>query len=162
MQDYLITIADFRTLTPVSFNLDEQWINGLFDYCQFEIGECVGGSLVLEILDQINTNTLTVLNEALLALIKPVYAWLLYSECVRFASYRMENKGMAYNLDSSNAIIPNGTISQIKLDAKAKSDYYKLKLVAYLNENHLLYPLFPYNVDCRLNKGCSTTFPLFV
>lgn len=162
MQNYLITIADFRTLTPVSFNLDEQWLNGLFDYCQFEMGECIGGLLVLEILDQINTNTLTVLNEALLVLIKPVYAWLLYSESVRFASFRMENKGMAYNLDTSNAIIPNGTISQIKLDAKAKSDYYKINLVKYLNENHLLYPLYPYKVDCRLNNGCSTSFPLFV
>jgi len=162
MQDYLITIADFKKLTPVSFNLDEQWVNGLFDYCQSEIGECVGDSLVLEILDQINLNTLTPENIALLALIKPVYAWLLYSESVRFTSYRMENKGMAYNLDSSNAIIPNSAISQIKLDAKAKSDYYKIKMVTYLNENHLLYPLYPYKVDCRLNYGCKSSFPLFV
>lgn len=161
MQLYLIDIQDFRRLTPVSFNLDEQWLNGIWDYCQNEIIQCLGASLVTEILDQINANTLTPANVELLNLIKPVFCWSMYSNSVMYVSYRMENKGMTHNLDNSAVQISSSSISKMQLDAKQKSDYYFKILIKFLNTNHLAYPLYPYQSDCD-DKNCKRSFPLFV
>ncbi len=161
MQNYLINLSDLRTHVPISKNLDAQWLNGLWDYCHNEIIQCLGLSLVTELLDQINANTLTPANIELLTKIKPTYCWMMYSQAVPYVAYRMENSGMTSNLDASNTPISASAISKLQLDAKQKSDYYYNILIPFLNTNHLAYPLYPYKLDCNDNS-CKRSFPLFV
>lgn len=159
MATYLITMARYRQLCPVSFNLDEQWINGIFEYVQSLLEDCLGDALVSELLQQLTNNTLTPQNIALMQYIEKVFAWSLFSESCFYVANRMENKGMVNNLDSSSSQMSSNAVNMLRMDSLKKHEHWKDKMINFLDQNHLSYPLYPYNTCANI---CSNKSPLFV
>jgi hypothetical protein len=154
-------MARYRQLCPVSFNLDEQWVNGIFEYVQSLLETCIGVGLVAELLLQITNNTLTPANIALMQYVEKVFSWSLYSESCVYVANRMENKGMVNNLDSSSSQMSSNAVNMMRLDSLKKHEHWKEKMINFLNQNYLQYPLYPYQSTCD-SGVCSNKYPLFV
>lgn len=162
----LISEAYLKDATVVNENVDVKVIRTNIRLAQdLYIHPALGTALYDEILDEVESNTLTTANEALLTdYIKPCLKYFVQYECGRDIVYKWMNKGiMSKNSDNSNSVDLE-TLKQIREEYKDKGEWYKKRLIDFLLENQTSYPAYLENTridQIRPNKSAFTS-PIYL
>lgn len=146
MEVFYISDSDFKNFnSTVSKNLDPTWVVSHIRDAQNEfINQLLGKTLAAELLEQIELNTLTPENEALLEVIKPAHAKYTLYKAYPFLHVRVENSGVSFNLEATQQSVDNKRLTEIRAEILHSAEFYLDQLKNFLDVNHLDYPLYPY------------------
>jgi hypothetical protein len=88
------------------------------------------------------TGTLTGDNATLWVYIKNASAWYSYYESVGFIRTKTTNKGITQGFSDNSSIVPLDDYKVFKQDILDKANFFRNKLIDFLNNNRLTYPLY--------------------
>lgn len=157
MSTNFITVDELKQLTAISQNVDVSLLVPFIQVSEeMNIYPILGTALVTELLNQIDTITLTPDNEKLLnEYIIPFDAWSTFMESSIFLLYRTVNKGLVKNFGDNSTPLDRFELSQYRQSINDRVSFYKNRLVDYLNTNKSLFPL--YRPDCGSTRQSSST-----
>lgn len=140
--------ADMKVITPTIFLVQDKYIHPI-----------LGTDLFNEITSQINSNTVSVLNQTLLDnYILPCMIWYCLHECTPVFKYRYMNKGvMVKNSDNSTA----ADLDEIQFMMerwRINADEYAERATNYLWEHQNDYPLYNGNLTRDKIKPNTTNY----
>lgn len=113
----------------------------------------LGKDLYNELLEQIEGNSLTVLNESLIEEIKPALSWLVYSDLVPDTNVKNTASGMTKSVGESFELASNSELASISKRAFGNWQVYERNLIEYLQDNKDSYPLW--DDDTCINRGIA-------
>lgn len=139
----LIQPNEARARVPVSPHLENKWWQTIIYPTQVAyIRPVLGAALYEELQTQIETNTVTLENQALLARLYDPLAWRIYSESLKVLNTRTENIGERKNKDDHSDAAAAAEVTQKKLLAASNADSLMEWFICWLNDNKADYPLF--------------------
>ncbi len=155
-----ITQKDFIRITGISPQMDFGWLGENLDQMQLlKLKPCIGDAFYNELEIQIDTNTLTPVNDLLLeTYMKRYIAYQTYADSIRQMHIRPQPKGLMVNKDETADPASEGSVVQFQRAVQNKADAFLIAMQRFLRENKTDYPLF--ESDCGSGK-CKTNFPIF-
>lgn len=102
----------------------------------------LGEDLFDELLEQVEANTLTALNEALIEEIKPALSWLVYSDLVIYLNVSSTASGMVKSVGESFTLADKEELASISKTAFGHWQTYERRLLRFLEKNKTDYPLW--------------------
>jgi len=108
-------------------------------------------ALYEELILQIETNTVTVLNQALLDEMKPMLAWRILYEFYPFAWEKVREQSVVQQIGNTANPISGEDLTYLRGNAKNFADRSEVEFVRWLNLNKLDYPLY----KCPCPETCS-------
>ena len=128
----------------INENVDAKIITPLLPMVQdMYIQPAIGSGLYNELISQINSNSLTTLNETLIInYIQPAIIWWIMTEAPISMTYKFRNKGVqTQNSENSNPASIEDLIS-VADKYKYKAEWYTKRISNFLYANSTTYPLF--------------------
>jgi hypothetical protein len=129
--------ADMKVITPTIQLVQDIYIHPI-----------LGSDLYDEIITQINSNTVTSLNQTLLdSYVIPCMLWYVLCECTPVFKYRYMNKGVMVK-NSENSTPADLNEIQFLMDKwKNNAEVYAERITKYLRKNASSYPEYTSNPD---------------
>jgi len=155
-----ITADELKSVTAISQNTDVNLLTPFITVSeQIHIVPIIGLALTTELQTQIDTVTLTALNEKLLNdYIIPLACWLTFFEASPFLLFRTNNKGLTKNYSETSQPLDRFELSIYKQAINDKCSFYRKQLVDYLNLNKVSYPLYRPDHITTTHQTNSTGF----
>ena len=140
----LSSAAYIKENTVLHYNVDDGYITPLINSVQdTKVMPILGSALYDEILDQVENNTVTSLNETLIkTYIRPVLKWEVCSKYVQVGTYQLRNKGTGTKSGDGFSPLGQNELFAAKNIFKDNADFYRRKLANYLKANESSYPLY--------------------
>lgn len=160
MSNLIITENYLKEMSVLNGNVDMKVITPTILLCQDKyIKPMLGEDLFDEILDQVQTSSVTALNETILDnYILPALVYFTLTELTPVMKYKYANKGiMSKNSENSQP----ADLSEIKFlmdQWRNNAEMYADRGTAYLNDNTEDYPLYTANTECYKTKANKTNF----
>lgn len=148
----LINEAYFKAYSPIpnTFNIDD--IEPYFKPAEkIWVEPVIGTPLYEELLEQVNTNTLTEENSTLLLVIYPYLAFSIVYEALPFLSYHITQVGLTKGKSDNSDSVSINDVNYINTHIRETVEMMKSQLKRFLNEHSDSFPL--YHSD---NCSCST------
>jgi hypothetical protein len=143
MATALFMSEDFlKDNTQVSKNVDVKYIKEAILWAQeSEIQTVIGTTYYNTLMAYVTANTLAGVDKALMDnYIQPCLKHYVTSDCIRFAHYKITNKGLQIqNSEQSNPAFKSD-VDYICEGELNKAQWYKKRLINYLCENSTLFP----------------------
>ena len=145
-----LTVDELKDYTPISANVDvtllENWINVAEEMHinQSVLGTALNTALKTELEA---TGTLSGNNYTLLEYIQNASAWLTYYESIGFLRVKTANKGLTMQSSQNSDTVGTDDYKIFKQEIWDKCQYYRNRLIDYLNNNHLLFPLYRSDIN---------------
>lgn len=153
MDILLVDQNDFKTYTNHSQNIDvQQYRSSILVAQSVQIEPCLGTALYEELMTQKDTNTLTPANVILMEYVSPAIVHYATYDIIPLFYARFENKGITTNNETTQTSVDMSYLKWLRGEEQVKADWYKTRLINYLNDNASLYPLYvPTNCGCEGN-----------
>jgi len=143
--EFILMISE-RTIKETSFideNVDVNLIRTTIKTAQdIYITPILGTALYNEVLNQIDTNTLTTANTTLLdKYISLALLWWTLFEGVDVFTYKFRNKGILKETSEVSQTIGVDEVKRLMDSFRNKAEYYSERVTKFLYENQTTYPL---------------------
>jgi len=140
----IVSPAFIKENTVLHYNVDDGYLKPLIDSTQNTfIRPILGSALFDEILSQIQTSTVSALNETLIkSYIRDALKWEVCHKYTRIGTYKLRNKGAGTHSGDNFSPLSEGELVVAKNIYKDNADFYRRKLKLYLKENEDSYPLY--------------------
>lgn len=150
---YIVTIEDFKTRANISANL-------LTDRFKQESGieqEIFARKILCvefynELIDQIENDTLTPVNEALLPYLKDYLVFKIYSSYLVDGNLISTPSGFRTQVDTTSTVPTDKQMAEVQRKADGRANYYQDQLVNFLQCNSDDYPLWA-SSNCACNEN---------
>ena len=154
----LITSEELLKLySPLSKNVDVDKIYPYLHLAQpFYIEPILGTALLQELQFQIESDTLTVENKALVLKVAPVLAYYATYLAMRSLTYSITEKGMTKERSENSESINERELGEYILSIKNQAEMYADVLIKYLCRCALSYSLWRPDEDCHCEKWVET------
>lgn len=165
-----ISEIEVKNTVPMSTNIDIKQLRTIILQTQIQyITPLICQALYDELSTQIETNTVTVLNQALLDHIKPMLAWFTYYEFLPFNWAKMREQSEVLQNTQFGTPVSQNDLVYIRGNALDFANRLMIEFQRWLNKNKADYPLYSNCCDvCKCNPcGCNSdetklTTPWFV
>ncbi len=146
-------VKDYTFIDP---NVDEKYIRIAIEEAQkIHIRNYIGSGIYDEIINQIDTNTLTVLNQTLLnSYIIPALKWWAMVEAAPFLTYKVTNKNIVRKNSDNSSGVDFNELDQFMNLVTDKAQYHTQRMIDYLFQNAASYPLYD-----NPGSGFDTIYP---
>ena len=153
----LISEELLKLYSPVSKNVS---VDKIFPYLHlaqpYYIEPVLGKALLNELQTQVDTDTLTEPNKALILKIAPVLSnWATYL-AMRALTYSITEKGITREQSENSSTISEKELGEYILTMKEQSEMYQELLIKFLCNCSDLYPLWRPENDCNCSKYLPT------
>ena len=140
----IVSPAFVKENTVLNYNVDDGYLKPLIDSIQNTfIRPILGSALFDEVLTQIRTNTVSVLNETLIKeYLRDALKWEVCHKYTRIGTYKLNNKGAGTHSGDNFSSLSEGELVTAKSIFKDNADFYRRKLKLYLKANENSYPLY--------------------
>lgn len=149
----LISEEMLKLYSPLSKDIS---VDKVYPYCllaqNFYILPILGKPLTQELQSQIETETLTEDNKALLVKIAPCLSFYTTYLSMRALSYSIIEKGITKYSSENSESIGEKELGEYILDIKNKAEMYEDLLIDYLCDCEDLYPLWRPTNSCECSK----------
>lgn len=148
----LISEEGLKLYAPLSANVPVDKIIPFVVLAEpFYIEPILGNGVCFELREQIENNTLTPENKALLLKIWPAEAlWTQYL-AIRSLAYSTTAKGITAEASENSRSLSADELGDFRLDLKNQAELAQKMLIKYLCECQDLYPLWKASEDCHCN-----------
>ena len=152
----LVTATYIKDYTFVDPNVDEKYIRIAIEEAQkIHIRNYIGSGLYDEIITQVSTSSVSALNTTLLDnYIIPALKWWTMVEAAPFLVYKVTNKDIVRKNSDNSSGVENTQLDQFMNLVTDKAQYHTQRLIDYLLQNSLSYPLYQ-----NPGSGFDTIFP---
>lgn len=150
-----LTVDYLKEIAPISANVapeilqpfipiaEAMWIND----------KILGTALTTQLKSELENQTLSGDNYTLVySYIVPTSAWYSYYEASVFMIYRAENKGITKKYSDNSQALDRQEFANYRQSIQDKANYYRNRLIDYLNDNRLLYPNYRPENFCSPRK----------
>lgn len=151
----LINEEYFKQYSPVPNNFN---INDIEPY--FKVAEKIwvepllGTPLYEELLEQVNTNTLTEKNSTLLLVLYPYLSFAIVFECLPFLSYHISEVGITKGKSDNSDSVSINDVNYINTHIRTQVEVMKTQLKKFLNDHSDNFPSYVPDT-CSCNKECT-------
>lgn len=137
----------FKTVTHTSNDLDENKLQNSIKAVQdLYVQPVLGTDLYNKINSDITGSTLTGNYQTLVnTWVAPYLAWQTLGDAVKFWAVRIGNGGVFRRSGETSTALDQGEISALTNAAKQKAEFYKARLISYLQHNNSLFPEYSSN-----------------
>lgn len=147
-----LTVDYLKEITPISLAVD---VNTLMPFVSvgetLHVYDILGTALKDSLLTMIENHTLSGNSEILVEdYIIPCAAWFSFFEASVFIIYRSENKGITKKFSDNSQALDKDEFAIYRQAILDKAQFYRTRLVDYLENNQTLFPLW----------RCSSTNPI--
>ena len=160
MSTNFITIDELKLNSAISKNVDPSLLEPFISISEtIHVEPILGLALTTEIKTQIDNLNLSANNQKLLDnYIIPCSSWGTYYESSPFLMYRTNNKGITKNFSDVSQPIEKDEFILLRESINDKFQFFRNQLIAYLEDNRTLYPLYRSDGTCSNipRRGDST------
>lgn len=141
---------EINNLVTMSANIDPKWIrNAMVDVQLLYLRPCLGNKLYNEITGQIQTNTITILNETLRQTFgRSIAYYTIAKAIINGLRLRASNIGLSQNIDSTVNAGEKYDSASLRSELLHEADAFKAFALEWLIVNKASYPLFPQQFCC--------------
>lgn len=133
----IISPTTVKNESWVQDNVDSDFIEPIIqDVELMKVEPIIGATLYTEILDQIDNNTVTVANAALLEYIKPMEVKYVLEKLVFALNNQITNTGVISKDNQNGASLPVNSMYRTTHEFKSDAEFYKARLVKYMCDNN--------------------------
>ena len=155
-QTKLLTEQELKNWTDIPNSVTSKMIGSVITIAQDKfIRTALGEALFIELLGQVENDTLTALNTTLLngndrlfRGLKPALAWFTAYNLYPYLHSFVSPTGIQSKSTEDANSISSSQLEIRKNQAKSNGEYYLDQLICYLRENDTDYPLFRDGTDC--------------
>jgi len=104
-----------------------------------------------ELILQIETSTVSLLNQVLLDQLKPMLAWRILYEFLPFSWERTREQSVVQQTGQTAVPVSISDLTYLRGNAKNFADRLQIEFEKWLNKNRIDYPLY----SCGCDSGCS-------
>jgi len=152
----LLSQAQIKLWLPWSQNLDPEWYVAAALNAQYANLPCIlGNDLIAELQTQIEDNTLTTANEALLDNLAPYLANLTALAAMNGLRTRIQGAGALISNAKEDTPATMPDLDSIRLDCNRMKDVYREMFLEWLDTNKADYPLLPTDSACGTCSNSS-------
>lgn len=142
-----------KLYSPLSKNVDVDKIYPYLHLAQpYYVEPILGDALLTELQQQIENDTLTSENKALVLKIAPVLAYYATYLGMRSLAYSVTEKGITKETSENSSSIERSELGDYILSVKQQAEMYADILIKYLCRCALTYPLWRPSEDCNCEK----------
>ena len=140
---YLLSATNFKNLTPVHKNVDDELIKQSIISCQdMFIEPLIGTGIYNEIKGQLPSSVDSDNQTLLEDYIHNAMLYWIMSDIIRPTTYQMSNMGAQTRDGDNMQPIDEEEIRRLENHYFARAKFYANKLIKYLKENSATYPLY--------------------
>ena len=146
----LINEAYFKEYSPIPNNYNISDIEPYFKVAEkIWVEPVIGTPLYEELLEQVNTNTLTEENSTLLLVLYPYLSFAIVFECLPFLSYHISEVGITKGKSDNSDSVSINDVNYINTHIRSQVEVMKTQLKKFLDDRSDNFPLYkPDNCDC--------------
>lgn len=153
--DKIISYAFLRDEVDISQNVQDEKLDHPIKRAQETLSMLMGDVFYSDFLSNFNANTLSAAYTTLLPYVKKFLAWQAYEFYTYKANINSTRSGFRVHTEDNSVVAPDIQMAQIIKDAKYQSELYRGRLIQFLDDNYLDYPLYDSeNCNCK-RKGNS-------
>lgn len=149
----LISYDALTSYSPIGKNVSEEKVYGFANIVQtLEIQPMLGSLLYDELIEQINTETLTPENKALLVNLAPWFSLATFYKAIRSLAYDVCEKGITKNHSENSEALNHTEIAEWRNDIMGEMNHAREMFIDYMCGCRDLYPTWMPSKDvckCR-------------
>lgn len=141
---FLIDIAELKNLTPIEQNVDDMLFTQTVLYCQdIYVQDICGTALYNQLLNQVDANTVTVLNKTLIDnYLQPAIRFYIMAEIIRPLAIRFTNVGVMQNNTAHSSSVNSSDLKETEFHYRNRAEVLGTRASNYLCANESSYPLY--------------------
>jgi hypothetical protein len=150
-----LNAQQIKALVPVSKNLQlNDDLDAVIDDARLKyMRPLLGGSLYDEIVQQVDSSTVTSANQALLDMLYKALAYYTVHEALPFVQFRVRDAGIG-TFNGANYSADMQAYELVRRQLGDNAEMHRLRVIDFLLENIDTYPLFRENMlDCTSRTG---------
>lgn len=152
----LINEEYFKTYSPVPVNFNMDNIEPYFKVAEkIWVEPLIGTPLYEELLEQVNTNTVTETNSTLLLVLYPYLSFSIVYECLPFLSYHISEVGITKGKSDNSDSVSINDVNYINTHVRSQVEVMKAQLKKFLDRNKEFYPLYCPDTCEVINDECT-------
>ena len=141
--NYFITETYLKTNTPITANVDVTDVTPyIATQAQLRVMPILGTTFYNYLLTKYNAQTLTNVEEALVAYIQPVIAWRSAEDAVFGLTYQLKNKGLQTQFGDFSSSVTRSEVAFGMEHYAQKASFFEQRLIRWLLANRNLFPIF--------------------
>lgn len=146
----LINEAYFKQYSPIPNNYNISDIEPYFKVAEkIWVEPLLGTPLYEDLLEQVNTNTVTEENSTLLLVLYPFLSFAIVFECLPFLSYHISEVGITKGKSDNSDSVSINDVNYINTHIRSQVEVMKTQLKKFLDDHSDNFPLYkPDNCDC--------------
>lgn len=135
--NFILTIEEVKERTNLTRNIDDKTLTPSMRYVHLMVVQnIVGKSCYDDLIDQVANNTLTAANSTLLEdYLRDFTAWMVASDALEAVNTKVVNSGVTRSADVKD-------IDRLRLIAQSKAEAWRLRTIAYIDDNISSYPCY--------------------
>lgn len=151
----LINEEYFKQYSPIPNNYNIKEIEPYFKVAEkLWIEPVLGTPLYEELLEQVNTNTLTEENSTLLLVLYPYLSFSIVFEALPFISYHISEVGITKGKSDNSDSVSINDVNYINTHIRSQVEVMKTQLKKFLNEHSDSFPSYVPDT-CECTKQCT-------
>ena len=156
----VINEAYFKAYCPVPMNFNMEEILPFFNVAEeLWLVDVLGIALYNELLEQVNSNTVTELNSTLLLKVYPYLSFAICFEALPFIGYHFSEVGVTKGKSENSDSVSINDVKYISSALRNQVELLKRYLKKFLDDNADLYPLYtPTGSCCECKCDNKTEF----
>jgi len=159
-----ITVDNLKEFTPVTENMDYTTIQSFISVGEgLWIYDVLGTALTSSLLQMIENQTLSGDSLNLVtSYIVPAACWYTLYESSVFLIYRTENKGLTKKYSDNSQALDKQEFAIYRQSVLDKANYFRNRLIRFLDDNQSLYPLYRASGSCNNNSRMDFSGGIYV